>query len=134
MTVSDDLPEGDLGGDLDDVYYAGMESAGQSIDKQSLNRDIRNAITSTGKKFLQECSKKASNYGMHVDVKLLLADQSTSAKYVLCDYVDEQHPSMLVCGCRGMGYLGRTFLGSVSDYLTRSAKCPVIVVKAPPPS
>mmetsp|Transcript_23726 Transcript_23726/g.46444 ORF Transcript_23726/g.46444 Transcript_23726/m.46444 type:complete len:195 (-) Transcript_23726:306-890(-) len=132
MTVSDDLPDGDIGGDIDDVYYAGMESAGQSIDKQRLNKDIRDAITCAGRKFLQECAKKASSLGMkRVDFKLLFADQYTSAKYVISDYVDEEGPNMLVCGSRGMGVIGRTLLGSVSDYLTHRAKCTVVVVKKP---
>lgn len=38
-------------------------------------------------------------------------------------------PDMVVVGSRGLGAVGRTFLGSVSDYLVHHLSVPVLVVK-----
>ncbi|KAJ3119894.1 hypothetical protein HK100_000117 [Physocladia obscura] len=43
--------------------------------------------------------------------------------------VAEINPDMLVTGCRGLGFLEKTFRGSLSDYLVQNAKCVVIVPK-----
>ncbi|KAI9337996.1 hypothetical protein BDR26DRAFT_863407 [Obelidium mucronatum] len=38
-------------------------------------------------------------------------------------------PDMLVCGCRGLGFIQKAFRGSLSDYLVQHANCVVIVPK-----
>ncbi|KAI3842054.1 hypothetical protein MKW92_018797 [Papaver armeniacum] len=50
-------------------------------------------------------------------------------KEVICDFADKQHVDLLVMGCRPFGPIKRMFLGSVSNYCTNNAQCPVIVVK-----
>ncbi|XP_048740756.1 universal stress protein in QAH/OAS sulfhydrylase 3'region-like isoform X3 [Ostrea edulis] len=42
---------------------------------------------------------------------------------------EKEHASLIVTGCRGMGLLRRTFLGSVSDYVIHHAHCPVLVCR-----
>jgi nucleotide-binding universal stress UspA family protein len=39
---------------------------------------------------------------------------------------------LLVVGSRGLGRVARAVLGSVSDYLLRHARCPVLVVRLHP--
>ncbi|XP_026388709.1 universal stress protein PHOS34-like [Papaver somniferum] len=50
-------------------------------------------------------------------------------KQVICDVAENQHVDLLVMGCRPFGPIKRMFLGSVSNYCTNNAQCPVIVVK-----
>ncbi|XP_062593824.1 universal stress protein in QAH/OAS sulfhydrylase 3'region-like, partial [Saccostrea cucullata] len=42
---------------------------------------------------------------------------------------DKEKANMIVTGCRGMGKIRRTFLGSVSDYVIHHAHCPVLVCR-----
>ncbi|XP_062212426.1 universal stress protein A-like protein [Phragmites australis] len=53
------------------------------------------------------------------------------AKEVICQAVERMQAGLLVLGSRGLGKIKRAFLGSVSDYLTHHAGCPVLVVKPP---
>ncbi|KAL6894051.1 hypothetical protein ACP4OV_008149 [Aristida adscensionis] len=51
------------------------------------------------------------------------------AKEAICQAVERMQAGLLVLGSRGLGKIKRAFLGSVSDYLTHHASCPVLVVK-----
>mmetsp|Transcript_3953 Transcript_3953/g.7589 ORF Transcript_3953/g.7589 Transcript_3953/m.7589 type:complete len:190 (+) Transcript_3953:45-614(+) len=100
-----------------------------------VNEAIRKAAVEKGTKFLQECSKKLSAEGSAAnELKLLLVHPSTSVKGAICDYTDDIKPDLVVCGSRGMGAMGRAFLGSTSDYLMHNAKCSTMIVKPPPSS
>mmetsp|Transcript_5744 Transcript_5744/g.11379 ORF Transcript_5744/g.11379 Transcript_5744/m.11379 type:complete len:113 (-) Transcript_5744:482-820(-) len=97
-----------------------------------VNEAVRKAAVEKGTKFLQECSKKLSAEGSGADeLKLLLIHPSTSVKGAICDYTGDIKPDLLVCGSRGMGAMGRAFLGSTSDYLMHNAKCSTMIVKPP---
>ncbi|WAR25049.1 Y1388-like protein [Mya arenaria] len=43
--------------------------------------------------------------------------------------VEEIGASLVVLGCRGMGKLRRTFMGSVSDYVLHHAPVPVLICR-----
>ncbi|KAL2914179.1 hypothetical protein HK105_206270 [Polyrhizophydium stewartii] len=45
--------------------------------------------------------------------------------------IEHLKADLVVMGSRGLGALSRTFLGSVSDYLTHNLKVPVIVTRLP---
>ncbi|PUZ37014.1 hypothetical protein GQ55_9G084300 [Panicum hallii var. hallii] len=51
------------------------------------------------------------------------------AKEAICQAVEQMQAGLLVLGSRGLGKIKRAFLGSVSDYLSHHACCPVLVVK-----
>lgn len=42
---------------------------------------------------------------------------------------EKEKATFIVTGCRGMGLLRRTFMGSVSDYVMHHAHCPVLVCR-----
>ncbi|XP_061187785.1 universal stress protein in QAH/OAS sulfhydrylase 3'region-like [Saccostrea echinata] len=42
---------------------------------------------------------------------------------------DKEKANMIVTGCRGMGKIRRTLLGSVSDYVIHHSHCPVLVCR-----
>jgi len=48
----------------------------------------------------------------------------------LCDLAAELSADALVMGSRGRGGIKRALLGSVSDYVVRSAPCPVVITPA----
>ncbi|CAL0307807.1 unnamed protein product [Lupinus luteus] len=50
-------------------------------------------------------------------------------KEKICEAVEELHADLLVMGCRAFGPIKRMFLGSVSNYCTHHAQCPVIIIK-----
>jgi len=45
----------------------------------------------------------------------------------LCDLAQERSAAAIVMGSRGRGGIKRALLGSVSDYVVRNARCPVVV-------
>ncbi len=46
----------------------------------------------------------------------------------LCDFARSEQADTIVIGTRGRGGIKRALLGSVSDYVVRNARCPVVVV------
>lgn len=47
---------------------------------------------------------------------------------VIISYSKKENGTVLVMGCRGLGKLRRTLLGSVSDYVVQHSSIPVIVI------
>ncbi|CAK9186609.1 unnamed protein product [Ilex paraguariensis] len=70
---------------------------------------------------LQICSDK------HVTVKtqVVIGDPKEN----ICEVVEDLHADLLVMGCRAFGPIKRMFLGSVSNYCSNHAQCPVMIVK-----
>ncbi|KAI4307482.1 hypothetical protein L6164_030662 [Bauhinia variegata] len=50
-------------------------------------------------------------------------------KEKICEAVENLYADLLVMGCRAFGPIKRMFLGSVSNYCTHHAPCPVIIIK-----
>ena len=61
--------------------------------------------------------------------ELKLLEPTESSKRVILAYTEKYKPTMLVCGNRGMGAMGRMFVGSTSDFLVHNCKCTVVIVK-----
>lgn len=59
------------------------------------------------------------------DVDVILA--TGDARKMLLEAVNQKNPDILVIGKRGGGVIKDMILGSVSAYLVRHAKCPVLV-------
>ena len=47
-------------------------------------------------------------------------------------FVEKEHPELIVVGSRGLSPAGRFFLGSVSDGILHHTHCSVLVVRHPP--
>lgn len=99
------------------IYSAGK------VDQQSL------AVV---RKYAKLCSDEGiSNFKEDI----ILEDGSAGA--AICKYVKElpqtaSNNILLVLGSRELGFFGRAFLGSCSDYCVKHCHCPVTVVKMPP--
>mmetsp|Transcript_11914 Transcript_11914/g.14155 ORF Transcript_11914/g.14155 Transcript_11914/m.14155 type:complete len:114 (-) Transcript_11914:32-373(-) len=94
-------------------------------------RKMKQAALKKGQEYLKKCTEflKEKNFPVSIVKIITLNPPSSSVKIALCEYSNEVQPDVIVCGSRGLGYMGRTFLGSVSDYLVHNAKCTVMVVK-----
>ncbi|KAI8371559.1 uncharacterized protein BYT42DRAFT_501778 [Radiomyces spectabilis] len=69
--------------------------------------------------------KVADWYNSKVRPRILNGDPAES----LTVFAEANNVDMVIVGCRGLGFLKRQFLGSVSDHLTRQLKCSVLIVK-----
>jgi nucleotide-binding universal stress UspA family protein len=63
-----------------------------------------------------------------VGAKQVILDGTPGA--AICDYARDSAADIIVVGSHGRGPIRRAVLGSVSDYVTRHAPCPVLVVRA----
>ncbi|KAK4477383.1 hypothetical protein RD792_016604 [Penstemon davidsonii] len=50
-------------------------------------------------------------------------------KEIICHEVKRTQPDFLVVGSRGLGPFQRVFVGTVSEFCTKHAECPVIAIK-----
>ncbi|KAL5714298.1 hypothetical protein ACHQM5_016279 [Ranunculus cassubicifolius] len=62
---------------------------------------------------------------INIETKIVVGD----AKEVICQVVEQLKADLLVMGSHSYGPIKRMFLGSVSNYCTNQAQCPVMVVK-----
>eukprot|EP00470_Lotharella_oceanica_P003309 CAMPEP_0170168736 /NCGR_PEP_ID=MMETSP0040_2-20121228/1685_1 /TAXON_ID=641309 /ORGANISM="Lotharella oceanica, Strain CCMP622" /LENGTH=194 /DNA_ID=CAMNT_0010407067 /DNA_START=124 /DNA_END=708 /DNA_ORIENTATION=+ len=100
------------------------------LDEVNLATKVKQKAYNKGRKHLEKCGNRFASQGVKsVESKVLLAHPSKSVKGLLCEHADNLKPDVIVCGSRGKGYMGRLFLGSVSDYLMHNAKCTVMVIK-----
>ena len=60
---------------------------------------------------------------------MVVETASDSVGHALISQVEKTKADMVVVGSRGLGLVGRTFLGSVSNYVVHHAKVPVIVCR-----
>jgi nucleotide-binding universal stress UspA family protein len=58
-------------------------------------------------------------------VEVLQGDPAKS----ICNFAETQENDLIIIGSRGIGGLKKLILGSVSDKVTSTANCPVLVVK-----
>jgi len=115
------------------VISMGFESSsGRVMDLESV---MRRATLAEGEAYLKRITKKAEDLGVKVeDTKVLVANPpKSSVKFVLCDYIKEKSPQMVVCGAQGKSapHRGYGYLGSVSDFLTHNAPAAIMVIRGP---
>lgn len=70
---------------------------------------------------LKICSEK----NVKVNTKVVVGDP----KEKICETVEQLNADLLVMGSRAFGPIKRMFLGSVSNYCSNHAQCPVMIVK-----
>ncbi|WP_417897465.1 universal stress protein [Bacillus haimaensis] len=58
-------------------------------------------------------------------VEVMFGDPAKS----ICKFAETQNHDLIIIGSRGLGGLKKLILGSVSDKVTNSATCPVLVAK-----
>lgn len=73
--------------------------------------------------FLLKTAQEATDKGLNVDAVLAVGDP----REMIIEATENKKPDILVVGKRGGGGLSRMVLGSVSAFLVRHARCPVLV-------
>mmetsp|Transcript_7030 Transcript_7030/g.8577 ORF Transcript_7030/g.8577 Transcript_7030/m.8577 type:complete len:104 (-) Transcript_7030:60-371(-) len=67
-----------------------------------------------------------------INILVVLGEPWKTTKQSLLDAIENMQPTIIACGSRGMGWMSRMMLGSVSDFLVHNAQCTVCVIKVDP--
>jgi nucleotide-binding universal stress UspA family protein len=90
------------------------------------NPTFHDSIVSYGEEILASYKEEAIKAGINVETYLAYGSaKSTIAK----DVAPKFHVDLIVCGAHGVNAVERLFMGSVSESITRLAKCDVLIVK-----
>ena len=101
------------------------EAAGRGSDPGIVDDELRKAEQI----FLERSRELESRLGSRPETRLVVGDAAAS----LLEAAEEDAPegTLVTVGSRGLGAVGRMWLGSVSTKVVRAAECPVLV--HPPP-
>ncbi|WAR25400.1 Y1388-like protein [Mya arenaria] len=75
--------------------------------------------------YLQKLTDKMKDNGLHGKVKQTTGPPRSEILRV----AEEENVDLILMGCRGMGKVRRTFLGSVSDHVLHHSHVPVLVCR-----
>jgi nucleotide-binding universal stress UspA family protein len=78
---------------------------------------------------LLESHKKETIEASHTNVELILEYGSPKVK-IAKEIAPKHNIDLIVCGATGLNAVERFFIGSVSEHITRYAKCNVLVVRS----
>ena len=95
------------------------------IDKR-VNKKIINDAKKFAKSFLSKLEKKAKGSGVSILVSVL---ETKSVSKQIIDFANSKKINLIVIGSHGQTGFNRFLLGSVSNAVSQSAKCPVLIVK-----
>ncbi|KKB37367.1 universal stress protein [Bacillus thermotolerans] len=104
---------------LDNSYFASMEAL--------THASIPDYPEKQGRKLLDEYKATAEAKGL-TSVNIILEKGSPKA-LIPKDLAERVQADLIVCGATGIGGMERVFLGSVSERITRTAVCDVLVVR-----
>ncbi|XP_012553697.2 uncharacterized protein LOC100211643 isoform X1 [Hydra vulgaris] len=99
--------------------------AGTIAMSESYELVIRASIEKS-KQLLASYENRCKDHQVHS--RIILADDHHSPGHVICKLAKSNEADVIITGQRGLGKLGRVFLGSTSDYVLHHAHIPVIVV------
>lgn len=79
------------------------------------------------KSLVEKYQKKAEESG--VDSNVYITTNTKGPGQLICDLADKEKADGIVMGSRGLNFIRRTFLGSVSHYVTHHSNVPVTLTK-----
>lgn len=94
-----------------------------AADASMINEELFERQREERRDQLKKIAERLAGCCCDVDVVLANGD----ARKMLLEAVNQKKPDILVIGKRGGGVIKEMVLGSVSAYLVRHAKCPVMV-------
>nr|XP_022298594.1 uncharacterized protein LOC111107611 [Crassostrea virginica] len=71
-------------------------------------------------------TQMAASLGIQAEVRI---EKNTKPSHGIVEIATQEKAKFIVTGCRGMGLVRRTILGSVSDFILHHAHCPVFIYK-----
>ena len=95
------------------------------VDKR-VNKQIIKDAKKYAMVFLSKLEKTANSSGVSLSVHVL-ETKSTSKQIV--DFANSKKINLIVIGSHGQTGFNRFLLGSVSNAVSQSAKCPVLIIK-----
>lgn len=99
-----------------------------NINQLAINAALTHAILDAVKKAGNIILTRAENMiPSEVEYKTFLETGSPAA--VILELEEQLNADLIIMGSRGLGVVKGVLLGSVSQYITERAKCPVLVVK-----
>lgn len=111
--------------DAPDEAVAGMQSgfAGGMVEERDVERAW--AVVAEEAEIVLDTTVAAIETTATVETEVLTGDAGAA----LCRLAAERDADVVVIGSRGRGAIKRALLGSVSQYVTNNAPCPVVVVR-----
>ncbi len=87
--------------------------------------NVDDLLEKSGQDILKNCLDEAKNQGVQAKIKLLRGHPGSK----IVQYAKNEGFNLIVLGSRGLSGASRFLLGSVSDYVSDNAECPVFIVK-----
>jgi nucleotide-binding universal stress UspA family protein len=104
----------------DEMTLAGTGMAGGIVTPEEF-AEVDQALETDGRRIVEQTAAVLAS--AHLELRVLRGDPGPT----LCDFAREVSADAIVMGSRGLGRIKRALLGSVSDYVLRSAPCPVVI-------
>jgi nucleotide-binding universal stress UspA family protein len=95
------------------------------VDKR-VNKQIIKDAKKFAMSFLSKLEKTAKSSGVLLSVHVL---ETKSISKQIVDFANSKKIDLIVIGSHGQSGFNRFLLGSVSNAVSQSAKCPVLIIK-----
>lgn len=111
--------------EMEDIVKATWTECHQEVNKDHLAATVANARKKVDEK-LHFFKDELAARDVRGKVKSISAHNPGHA---ICEGAEEEDADVIVVGCRGLGAVRRTFLGSVSDYVLHHSHIPVVICR-----
>jgi nucleotide-binding universal stress UspA family protein len=105
--------------------YSTVLFSGIGDSEMETYSNIDDLLEKSGQDILNTCLDEVKKQGLQTKIKLLRGNPGIK----IVQYVKNEGFNLIVMGSRGLSGASRFLLGSVSDYVSDNAECPVIIVK-----
>ncbi|KAM0831416.1 hypothetical protein ACQ4PT_065553 [Festuca glaucescens] len=110
---------------LNYVPAAAGSPLGPSVVSPELIRSVSEHQRQLAQALVDKAKAICAEHGIDAETIIEVGDP----KETICEAAEKLNVDLLILGSHSRGPIQRFFLGSVSNYCTHHAKCPVLVVK-----
>lgn len=111
------------------LYVVTVISNGGPTVNVALARSFMNDLAEEARPAIESIREELEGAGIACKANILMDYTFRNPASQLIDYAKENEIELIVLGSRGLGGVGRFFLGSVSSQIVHQAQCKVLVVK-----